>query len=238
MPRRKKKTVDIGEKLVVIPNVDKGNWCEKNKKGQSPGYLPHPFRILALGNVGRGKTNTLKNIFLKHQAGDRKFQRLYVCTCDLESNEWDDVEPDELTDQLFSPRDFDDKYKTCLVIDDYEFTKMTSDDQKKLSTLMRYVGSHKNVSIMLSFQSFFDCPSIARKCANAFVLYPPNNKSEIPIIEKRVGLDEGVLKSLFRELCKEPYDSIMVDRTINSEYPIRKNVYQVVDVDSDSEDES
>ena len=225
--KKKKKIEDIGESLYVIKNADKSGWYEKNEPGQSLGYLPHPFRVLALGSVGRGKTNTLKNMFLKHQASPRQFQMLYVSCCDLESQEWLDCQPTLVTDQLLEPSDFDDRYKTLYVIDDYEFSKMSKDDQKKLSTLMRYVSSHKNVSIMLSFQSFFDCPPIARKCANAFVLYEPNSKAEISHIENRVGLDKGDLKKLFK-LCTGPFDSIMIDRTINTQHPIRKNVYQPI----------
>ena len=83
---------------------------------------------------------------------------------------------------------------------------------------------------MLSFQSFIDCPQLARKTANAFVLYSPTSRGECAVMCSRAGLDKGVLKTLFDGLCHSPYDSIMVDRTIGSPAPIRLNVYQPVDL--------
>ena len=78
----------LGNRVVVIKNADKdkGNWMERWKPGtRNIGRIPHPFRLLALGGVGRGKTNTMKNIFLQHQSGNRKFKKLYICCCDVDS---------------------------------------------------------------------------------------------------------------------------------------------------------
>ena len=102
--RKKKRVPGLPNEVVVIKNADKdvGCWSETwNKpKKRSPGHLPHSFRLLALGAPGRGKTNYMKNIFLKHQSSSKKFQRLFVVTCDLTSREWDDMEPDDIFDRL------------------------------------------------------------------------------------------------------------------------------------------
>lgn len=231
--KRKQKIHDIPEELLVIKNLDKdeGDWQESWTPKRSPGLIPHPFRILALGSVGRGKTNSLKNIFLKHQASSKPFKKLYVITCDVESAEWTDCEPDILTDELLEINDFDPSEKTALVIDDYEFVKLSKDDQRKLSTLMRYISSHRNVSIFLSFQSFFDCPSVARKCANVFMIYKPNSKQECTTIENRCGLEKGTLTQLFKTVCKKPYDHVLIDKSVNSPFPLRRNIYEILDID-------
>ena len=74
--KRKKRVLNrgvpkLGRKIVVIKNKDKDTgWMEKwGNKPKNIGRVPHPFRLLALGGVGRGKTNTMKNIFLQHQSG-------------------------------------------------------------------------------------------------------------------------------------------------------------------------
>lgn len=239
MSKRKTKTRKLPEKVVVIKNTEKdvGNWMESwsKPKNRSVGHIPHPFRLLALGGVGRGKTNMLKNIFLKHQGSKKKFKKLFIITCDISSQEWLDCCPDLVSDQIPSLDEFDDGVKTCVCIDDYEFEKASPLEQKKLSTLMRFISSHRNVSVLLSFQSFFSVPSIARKTANCFMIYNSPSRQELTTIDNRVGLEAGTLRSLFKTICSDTYDCVFIDRTIGTPYPLRKNIYEVIDYDSDSD---
>lgn len=229
-------------KLIIIPNEDKdkGNWYEswKKPKKRSLGAFPHPFRAMFLGGVGRGKTNTMKNILLEHQKLNKKFKRLYILTCDVSSKEWKDCDPDAILDQIPNIDLFNPKEKTLLVIDDFEWNGCHKDDMKNLSTIMRFVSSHRNVSVMLSYQSFFDAPAIARKCANVFIVYRPNSKQELTTIANRVGIDKDYFKKLFKKT--KPYDSICIDHTVGSPAKIRKNIYNVIpDPDySDSESDA
>jgi hypothetical protein len=219
----------------VIKNADKdvGNWMEtwSKPKHRNVGHLPHSFRLLALGGVSRGKTNYMKNLFLRHQSSSKKFQKLYVITCDAElSKEWLDMEPTEIMDHMPDLELFDGTEKVCVVIDDYEFEKCSKVEIRKLTTLFRMISSHKNVSIMCSYQSFFHCPSICRKTANVFLLYKPTSDGELQTIANRVGIAYGVLADLFRKHCTEYHDMITLDMTPKSPYPIRKNIYQIIDV--------
>ena len=216
--------------LVVLKNADKARFKqEKWTPGRSIGCIPHPFRAVFLGGVGRGKPNTIKNIFLCHQASPDKFKELYIVSPST-SEEWEDCDPTDTLTDLPGPELFNPKRKTLLIIDDFELTGINTAQKRKLSTLMRYVSSHANVSIMLSFQSFFDVPAIARKCANVFCVWRPASKLETNTIGNRCGLDKGVLDSLFKEHAEGPYDSIMVDRTVGSPAPIRKNVYEKLEL--------
>lgn len=231
------------KKLILIKNEDKDTgWAEKwsKPKGRSIGAFPHPFRAMFLGGVGRGKTNTMKNVFLEHQKMSKKFKRLYVLTCDISSKEWLDCEPDAVLDQIPNLDLFNPKEKTCLVIDDFEWANCSKDDMRNLSTIVRFVSSHRNVSVMLSYQSFFDAPKIARKCANVFVVYKPNSKQELVTIANRVGVNKEYMKHLFKKIVRSPYDSICIDHTVGSPAKIRKNIFEPLkDPDySDSEDDS
>jgi hypothetical protein len=231
----------LPNKIVVLKNIDKdvGGWVESwdYPKHRSPGCIPHPFRCLALGNVSRGKTNSLKNIFLKHQSSAKKFKHLFVITCSLESQEWADCEPDAILDEIPDLDIFDGAEKTCVILDDYEFAASNKEQSKRLATLCRFISSHRNVSIMISYQSFFDTPPIARKCANTFLLYKPNSRQEVETIANRVGLDKGLLRSLFKNECKGNFDSVFVDLTVNTPYPLRKNIYQPLDIVEEEESE-
>lgn len=238
--KKKKRIPKLPDHNIIIKNMDKdvGNWQEHWKPGQSPGLLPHPFRLVALGNVGRGKTNSCKQIFLKHQSTRRKFKKLFVITCDVDSQEWQDTEPDVLTDQMIDLSYFDENVKTCVVIDDFEWVKCSKEDQKKLSTLVRFISSHRNTSIILSFQSFFDCPNIARKCATQFMLYKPNSRQELDTISNRCGLAVDSIRWIFKHVCNKPYDHLLVDLSVNTPFPLRKNIYEVIKEPKESDDES
>lgn len=236
MPKKMK--FNMPDSVVVVENKDKGNWVESWHKpvDRSPGFIPHPFRALMLGQVSRGKTNMIKNLFLKHQASSKPFQRLIICCCDITSEEWSDCCPDFILDKLPPLSLFDGSIKTCLVCDDFEFKNMGGDELKKLTTLFRMTSSHKNLSIFASYQSFFDCPSIARKCCNLFLLYKPTSKMELKTIANRIGIDSDDLKQLYKKYCPEHYDCLVFDKTKDSPFPIRKNIYTLIDYNSDSSD--
>jgi hypothetical protein len=237
-PRRKKRIHGLPNKAIVIKNQDKdvGCWMETwdKPKTRSPGHLIHSFRLLALGAPGRGKTNYMKQLFLKHQSSAKKFKYLYVVTCDLSTREWDDCDPTEMFDQLPSMELFTGE-KTCLIIDDYEFEKCGKEEMRKLTTLFRMISSHKNVSIMASYQSFFHCPTICRKTANCFILYKPTSENELQTISNRVGIKYEHLRALFKQFCPKFYDMLLIDLTKETPYRIRKNIYTVIDYNSDSD---
>jgi hypothetical protein len=236
---KKKRIPKIGNKLIVIKNADKDskNWQEnwRTPKNRQPAHIPHPFRLLSLGIPGRGKTNMIKNVFLQHQSNSKPFKKLYVVCCDLDSQEYNDLEPTEVMIELPDPDEFDGEDKTMLIIDDYNHEKTSTDEKRKLSTLMRYVSTHKNVSVAVGYQNFFSCPGICRKTANIFMIYKPNSKLELTTIANRVGLNKDKLKNLFRTVCSGDYDNVTIDKTIGSPYPLRKNLYEVLDYNSDSD---
>ena len=100
-------------------------------KHRSPADLIHSYRLLAMGGCGRGKTNYMKQIFLATQCSARKFKKLYVITCDLDSREWDDCCPSQIFDKLPPIELFDSGEKTCVIIDDYEFEKCGKEEMRK-----------------------------------------------------------------------------------------------------------
>ena len=240
-PRKQKRKPipKLPEKVVVIRNADKDTgWMENwdYPKNRSPGHIPHSFRLLALGGVGRGKSNMMKQLFLKHQSSGRKFKKLYIVTCDLSSHEWDDCEPTQIFDRMPDIELFDSGDKTMILIDDYEFQSCGKQEMQRLTTLFRMISSHKNVSVMASYQSFFHTPSICRKTANVFMIYKPTSKNELQTISNRVGVTYEDLKYLFKHHANDYYDHIMIDMTKKSPYFIRKNIYTVLQLqESDSD---
>jgi UDP-glucose 6-dehydrogenase len=148
------------------------------------------------------------------------------------------LEPNGIFDALPELDLFDPKEKTCLIIDDFEFEKCSKATMQRLSTIYRYVSSHKNLSVMTGYQSFFETPSIIRKCSNVFLIYKPTASNELSMIANRVGLDPDDMKHIFKHICNGVYDSLMIDNTICSPARLRKNVFQKIELnDSSSDDE-
>ena len=217
-------------KIAILGNADKErikseSWHDKDR---TLSCIPHPCRILYLGRPGCGKTNLAKNLFLQHQLTKNPFKELIIVSPDT-SDEWLDAQPTMVINDLPGAELFDVNKKTLLVIDDYELTGLNQSQRKKLSTLFRYVSSHCNVSIYMSFQSALDCPNIARKCCNVFCLWAGSSKLERSLICNRVGLNKGMLDHIFKNHCTDDFDSVMIDRSIGSPAMIRKNVYEPLD---------
>ena len=244
--RKKKRVINrglkpLGRKITIIPNADKdkGNWHEHWKpNAKNIGKLPHPIRLVAAGSCGRGKTNVIKNLFLVHQSSKRPFQELYIVCCDTGSQEYTDCEPNAIFDEIPDLDTFDKTKKTLLILDDYEIFAMTTSAKKKLATLFRYKSSHCNLSIFCSYQNFFEVPQIARKCANCFLLFKPNSDLEITTFANRVGLKKEDLHYIYKKICNGTYDSLFVDLTINTPCKLRKNVYQKIELEDSSDEES
>ena len=228
------------DNIVRIHNEDKDTgWMEKWSKGDTLARLPHSFRLCCLGNCGRGKTNVIKNIILAHQASERKFKQLYVLCSDAKnSKEWNNMDPTEIFDEVPELDMFDGSEKSILVIDDFELMKLDKDSFKRLVTIFRFCSTHRNLSIILSYQSFFDCPSIFRKLCNCFIVYKPNSLQEMRSISNRVGIDHNIIKDIFKNICTEYHDSLMIDLTPNTPCKLRKNLFKCITNYEDSSESS
>ena len=225
----------LGQKIHIFHNVDKdGGWQEKYDKNHTNlGRLPHPFRLICSGATGTGKSNTICNIILQHQHGSRKFKKLYVVTCSLQSREWNHMDPEMLMTSLPDPDIFDGKEKCVLCIDDFEMSKINTEEMRKLSTLFRFSSTHRNLSIICSYQNFFEIPQIAKKCANCFLLYKPTSRMDISLIANRIDMDADDLRSIFSTVCSGTYDSLLVNQIPNAPHKLCKNLFEVIEMEND-----
>jgi hypothetical protein len=231
--------------LQVIKNIEKdvGGWSqsyERAPKGVSIGWWPHPFKALFLGGCGRGKTNMIKNAFLQHQSTARPFKQLYVITCSPLCREYDDLEYTGLMTEIPDADFFDPAEKTAVILDDWEQMNMSSEQKRRLSTLFRYVATHRNVSVFCGFQSFFDVIPLIRKVSDIFVVYKPNNKLEYSNLANRLNIDVDDLRRIFKEVCNGKYDCLCVNNIPGAKYRLAKNLHIpiVVNEDSDQSDSS
>ena len=235
--KKKKKIPKLPKHQIVIKNADKDSgWMETWSKNRSPANFPNA-RILFLGGCGRGKSNQMKQVLLSAQSTARKFKKVYVVQCGMGSKEWFDMEPTEIFDTIPDLDLFDGEEKTMLILDDFEMEGISKEERRKLTTIFRAISTHKNVSVMCSYQSYFHVLGIARKTANVFCIWKPKSDIELQFIARSVGVKFKDLKQLFKEHCTDYYDFITFDDTKGSPYPIRKGLYTKIDYESDDDDD-
>ena len=220
------------QKIVPVPNADKGAWVESwDKPRNRPiGLFPHPTRAIFTGNTGHGKSTAMLNCMLTVQASNRPFKEVHVICCDVGSQEWDHIEPTSKRETLPDIAEFDRSKKVLLIIDDWDTTKISKAQQKLLSKWFRYGSTHLNTSIYMSYQSCFHVPTIARRCSNLWHIWKPSSDTELRMIGERCGLKAEEITDIFDSVCNHWRDFLTVDLTPNTPCKLRKNVYEPIEL--------
>ncbi len=217
--------MSLPDVLIPIPNPDKG-FHEKWKRNRNKLNFPHPFRATICGPPGAGKTNSIKNIILR---ADPPFQTIYVIHCDSGyTKEYKDIEGVKMLDSIPPPESWDGKQKTLVVLDDCEYKALKKDQLKNLDRLCGYCSTHKNISVVNAVQELFTLPTIVRRCSNLWVLWRPNDWDSLNTIGRKLGKTAADFRALFA-LCTGFRDSIWIDQTPHSPYPMRKNGFELID---------
>ena len=215
----------LPRKLIHLPNKDKG-FHESWTKDRDPLNVPHPFRCVLTGLPNMGKTSAIFNILARI---DPPFEQLYLLHCDESTSEYDDHFT-RLTG--VPPPDFwDCKTKTAVVIDDVDLKKLPKDEKSNLNRLLGYVSTHKNVSVFVTCQNYFDLPECVKKCSNFFVIYKPNDLDSLGVIGRRVGLRKKKLEAIYDQVWDSGRDrrtALWLDNTKGTPYPRRIDAYEMI----------
>lgn len=217
----------LQNKIFGLPNADKGDWVESyDEKEHGLSRMVHPFKALYVSKPNGGKSTVMLNCFLQIQTSSRPFKTVIVIQ-PSSSKEWDLIDPTVILHDIPDPDTIidEDNGKTLLIFDDFDLTKLNKIQQQNFSMLFRYISSHHNISVMLSYQDFFSVPNIIRKCCNYFYVWATQNKDEISIIAKRCGYNKEVFKYLFKNYIHDKRDFLLID-TVRDD--IRKNIYEII----------
>lgn len=237
--KKREKAPKLPNKIVVVPNKDKGSWVENwaKPKNRSIGCIPHPARVIFTGNTGLGKTNAMLNAFLQVQSSSKPFKEMHIICCDSGSKEWLHCEPTSISEELPDLDFFNPKKKTILLIDDWDTTKLSKTQQQRLSKLFRYGSTHLSITIYMSYQSPFHVPTIARRCANFFCIWRPNSDIELKALADRVGVSSDDMIDIFDNICTDFRDFLCIDLTVKSPAKLRRNMYYPIELAGSDDDQ-
>jgi len=210
-------------KIRVFKNKDKEGWYESWAPNRDLMNFPHPTRILMSARPGSGKTNIIKNIIVKAKP---HYQRIFLCHYDPDTKEYNDLKVIPLK-KLPKPtaKYFNTKYKNLLIIDDYEYRRLTADQLNSLNRLWGYASTHRGLTIIAATQNWFSLPIDIRQMSDVFFIW--KGTTDLPnlhMIGRKFGLNKDETVELFKH-CKKKYDFICFDYTIDSPMPIRFNGY-------------
>lgn len=216
----------LPRRLIHLPNKDK-TFHEEWDADRDPLNIPHPFRCLLNGLPNMGKTSAILNILARV---DPVFEKIYLYHCDGdETKEYDD---NYTRLASIPPPDFwDSKVKTAVIIDDVHLKKLPTDESEYLNRLVGYVSTHKNVSVFITCQNFFDLPQIVMKCCNFFVIWKPNDLDSMGIVGRRVGLTKKKLNAISDIVWAPDRDkrtSLWLDMTKDTPYQKRIDGYEQI----------
>jgi len=226
MPKvKKERKVALPRKLLVIKNADK-EFHEQWDNDRDPLNFPHPFRIIMAGPPNTGKSSCVKNIIVR---ADPPFERVVIIHADHENTQgYKDLGDHgvEMTSDIPDPKDWDPHQKTLAIVEDLDLKRLSKIQQKALDRLFGYVSTHKNTSVINCGQDFFSSPVLIRRCATAYVLWKGHDERSMEQVGKKIGMPE--LVPLMNAICPNKHDSIWVDRSAGSPYPLRKNGYDLL----------
>lgn len=247
MPKRRKRHQRLPRKLLFIPSSDKDfieTWSQKGRN-PDPLNLPASWRMCIMGTVGVGKTNFIKNVIIRSRP---PFARIFVLHNDPLAQEYNDIDAEILTElpdndfwlgynqtdengeKIEEEEDLEDtiRPKSLIVLDDICFAEMSRQQTNRLDRLVCSISSHANVSVCCINQDWFSCNPIIKKTGNIFVIYRPHCTDELSTIARRIGMSGKELKYLFDNIATKNSDSIMVDKTSGSPYPLRLNGFNII----------
>jgi hypothetical protein len=224
-PRRKKKKGRLPKKIVPISNPDK-KFHERWSKGRNMLNIPHPARILAVGPPNVGKTTVAKNIILR---ANPPYEEIFIIHPDAEySQEWDDIDGQMLS-LIPNPEQWEGEKKTFVVLDDIEVKQLPKDQSRALDRLFGYVSTHKNITCYLTSQNFANIPAAIRRMSNFWIIWKINDSDAMKICAKKAGMKPADLVDIFDNIMPNFNDSLWIDRTAFSPYPLRKNGFEALE---------
>ena len=220
----KRPKIRLPNEIIALPNADK-KFHEKWKKGRNMLNIPHPFRAVALGPPNCGKGTVVKNILIR---ANPAFEEVFCIHCDPDfTKEWDDCGA-EMLSEIPPPEEWKGEVKTLVIIDDLEMKGLSKEPKRNLDRLYGFVSTHKNVSVILCSQDAFNVPPIVRRCSNMWIMWRCPDLDAMAAVSRKSGMNSNNFNSIFNQLMLDTHDSLWIDMTSKTPYPLRKNGFTLI----------
>lgn len=210
--------------IIAFPNKDK-SFQEKWYPKRDLLDIPWAFRSIFCGPPSSGKSTIVKNIILKSRP---LYKKVMVVHYGGEgTRDYDEIDGIEVVPLSGLPDPVDinpQKEKMLLVLEDIPLSSLNREQKQKLDRLYGYSSSHRGVSVITCAQDAFDVPTGARRSSNVFILWKQPDLSALQTMASRTGYTSNEFRNLFK-LCKNKHDSIMIDLTEGTFFPLRFNCY-------------
>ena len=144
------------------------------------------------------------------------------------SQEWEDMGATMLS-EIPTPESWDGEVKTIVILDDIEIKRLPVDQARNLDRLFGYVSTHKNITVYLTSQNFANIPAAIRRMSNFWIIWKINDTDAMKICSKKAGLRKDDLYEIFNTIMPNFNDSLWIDRTSFSPYPLRRNGYEMLE---------
>jgi replication-associated recombination protein RarA len=220
--------------IVCIDNPDKGfheTWHSVEGKVRHPINIPHPFRGVLLGPPGVGKTTVAINLVMFQ---DPIFETVYVIHVDGDyTKEYDSLGNYKLLKSIPSPDWWPGDKKALVILDDLEYRMMNKLQKQNIDRLFGFVSTHKNISVVLTAQDPFNVPPNLRRCADIWVLWKSKDLDAVATIARKTGIKSSDMRQIFKQF--DTTDSLWIDTTKHTPYPLRINGVELIRLPSDEE---
>ncbi len=223
----------VENNIIPIKNPDKSfheTWSTKKKNGveygRHPLNIPHPSRWVLFGPPGTGKTTVVINGVLRQSP---PFERIFLIHIDGHyTKEYNKLESFTRLTSVPSPDWWNGEEKTLVILDDLEYRYMSKEQKVCLDRLFGYVSTHKNISVYLTAQDGFNIPPCVRRSADVWILWKGRDLDSMRQIARKGGLRKTDIEALHNCYDFTLRDSLWIDTTPFSPYPLRINGTQLV----------
>ena len=212
------------DEIIIIPNSEK-KFHESYFEGRNLCNFIHPYRMLLCSlQPNLGKTLWIKNILIR---ANPKFKQIFLLHCgeDLQT-EYDDIDYiclrsiPEINSEIFNP-----KLKSLMIIEDKNFKYFSKQDLHRLDRHMGFSSTHRNLSIIIASQSYFDVPFSDRRMSSKRAFWKTKDVQCMQTIGRRCGFSKGEIHYLVKTYLKDIHDTLWIDCTKNTKFPVRLNCF-------------
>lgn len=230
------KKLKLPKEIMIVDNPDKSHH-EKWTEGRDELDIPTPFQCIISGKTNFGKTTIIHNLIMRQTP---EFKRILIVHCGGESSEEYSVLGKKMSDlndfengnwyfldKIPDPSEFrKNACKTLLIFEDLNFEGMHKKDKEKIDRLFGYASTHSpmGLSIVLTAQNFYSIPPTIRRMAKLIILGKTLDKRSSDSIANKVGIALPTFRNLMN-LLEDSHDSLWLDETSMSPYPLRMNGY-------------